>query len=281
MMITPQIRRPLGTMIVHGYPRGDVAVDLAIAARLAAELVEILPLWSAYPDPHEIRSRVADAGMAIHSAHGCWGGQSIQASRVDLGSIDPATWAASLDDLRRCVDWLEAAGGSFLVVHPGGLSDPEDSESRARALSAGLVALADHAAGTRVTLCVENMPPGVHPGSKMGDLHRIVAELAHPGIALVLDTGHAQISGDLGTETLAAGRLLRTTHVHDNDGRQDSHRPPGLGSVDWGSWVAGLDAIGYRGPIVLECIRHLREKPESLDDDLLSLLRKMAGSEGS
>ena len=34
-------------------------------------------------------------------------------------------------------------------------------------------------------------------------------------------------------ETLAAGSLLATTHVHDNNGRQDSHDPPGYGTVDW------------------------------------------------
>ena len=32
MTIATEIRRPLGTMIVYGYPRGDLAVDLAIAA---------------------------------------------------------------------------------------------------------------------------------------------------------------------------------------------------------------------------------------------------------
>jgi sugar phosphate isomerase/epimerase len=279
MMITTEIRRPLGTMIVFGFARGDPAVDLEIAARLGAEVLEVLPDWKSYPDPEVIRTRAEDRGLAIHSAHGCWGVRSIRASRVDLGSPDPATHSASLEDLRRCVDWLEVAGGSCLVVHPGGLSDPEDAERRAEALTIGLAALADHARGTGVTICVENMPPGVHPGSRIEDLNALVCRIDRPEIALALDTGHAHISADVSTETRAAGRRLRTTHVHDNDGRQDAHLPPGLGSIDWGAWLGALDAIDYRGPILLECIRHLRQVPDSLDQALLVRLRRLTGME--
>ena len=279
MTIATKIRRLLGTMIVYGFPKGDLEIDLAIAGRLGAEVLEILPFWSSYPDPAQLRSRISAPGLQIHSAHGCWGGQSILADRVDLGSPHIPTWSASVDDLKRCVDWLQAAGGSCLVVHPGALSAPEDIDHRRDALARGLTVLADHAQGTGVTLCVENMPPGVFPGSRMLELFQLVEELDRPEVALTLDTGHAQISAETASETLVAGSRLRTTHVHDNDGRQDVHLPPGLGSIDWGGWVAALDAIDYRGPIVLECIKHLRDKPESLGEDLLGLLRRMTGLE--
>ncbi len=268
-------RRPLGTMIAYGFARGHVETDLAIAQRLGATCVEALPDWRTLPDPATLANRLADTGMTLHSAHGCWGGQSIVAPRVDLGSLDPATWSASLDDLKRCLDWLGAAGGTVLVVHPGGLSDPADAPARRDALGRGLVALADHLSGTNRVACVENMPPGVHPGSRMADLAGLVAEIGRPEIALALDTGHAHIAADAAAETLAAGTLLRTTHVHDNDGRHDSHLPPGLGSLDWVAWQDSLEAISYEGPVMLECIRHLRDKPESLTAGLLALLEDL------
>lgn len=278
MTIQGAIRRTLGTMVVHGFPRGDLAVDLAIAGRLGARVLEILPHWPAYPDPRELRNRTLDLGFVIHSAHGCWGGQSIRASRVDLASLDPATWQASLDDLGRCVDWLAEAGGSFLVVHPGGLSDAVDAPARAEALARGLVALADHAGVDGPTICVENMPPGVHPGSRMADLFGLVDAIGRPEIRLALDTGHARIAEGVDEATLAAGRLLATTHVHDNNGRSDAHLPPGLGTIDWDAWLVGLDRIDYRGPIMLECIKHLRSDPASLDDALLDRLGKLCRS---
>jgi sugar phosphate isomerase/epimerase len=267
------LERPLGTMVAYGFSAIDLASELALARRIGARLLEVLPDWRALPDPGQLHRRVAEAGLAIHSAHGCWGGQAIRALRVDLGALGAAAHRAAVDDLKQCVDWLATAGGTCLVVHPGGLSDAADAPARRDALARGLVALAGHTRGTGVIICVENMPPGVHPGSRMADLFGLLDELDLPELALALDTGHAHIAAAAPSETHAAGRLLRTTHVHDNDGRQDAHLPPGLGTLDWPAWLEALDAVGYRGPIMLECIRHLRNQPESLDDDLRGLLR--------
>jgi sugar phosphate isomerase/epimerase len=256
-------QRALGTMIIYGFDRVDLDDELDLAESLGASLLEILPLWTTLPDPASLARRVASRGFSIHSAHAAWGGQTIRARRVDLGSTDPATHEESINDLTHCVDWLAAAGGKCLVVHPGGLSDPDEQEHRRAALAHGLLRLADNARGQGVLICVENMPPGVHPGSRMTDLAALLRELAHPHLALALDTGHANLGEGLAHETQAAGSLLATTHVHDNDGRQDSHLPPGHGTIDWAGWGTSLDSIGYAGPIVLECIKHLRADPES------------------
>jgi sugar phosphate isomerase/epimerase len=266
---------PLGTMITHGFDAGGLATDLAIAQRLGAALVEVLPHWQAKPDPRALRVQVEDAGLAVHSAHGCWGSRTIRAERVDLGARDSAARRAGVDDLKRCLDWLRLAGGTFLVVHPGGLSDPGQFASRRAALADSLVRLANHAANLGLIVCVENMPPGVHPGTRMADLAALLRELDRPELGLALDTGHAHLSSTPVLETLAAGAWLRTTHVHDNNGRQDTHHPPGLGTLDWLSWPPALKAVGYRGPILLECIRYLRDKPESLNEALLALLQRL------
>lgn len=267
-------------MIAYGFACGYLDTDLALAERLGAVCLEVLPDWRTLPDPTMLRKRVADAGFILHSAHGCWGGQSIEARRVDLGDPDLATRSASVNDLRRCLDWLEEAGGTYLVVHPGGLSAPERQPARRDALAESLRTLADHARDSALVVCVENMPPGVHPGSRMADLAAMVADLDRPELALALDTGHAHLNASPAVETLAAGRLLRTTHVHDNNERQDTHEPPGCGTVDWADWVKALDAIGYHGPIMLECIRHLREHPDSLDGPLLERLARLTVIDG-
>jgi sugar phosphate isomerase/epimerase len=264
--------RSLGTMITLGYPGLDIHYELDLAHRLGASVLEILPQWRDFPDPAPLRSAAADRGLLVHSAHGCWGGQAIKASRVDLGSTDTSTHRESIEDLERCVDWLAAAGGTCLVVHPGGLSFPADQAARRESLARGLLELADHARGSGVIICVENMPPGVFPGSRMAELFDLLRELAVPGLALALDTGHAHISAELGTETLAAGSLLATTHVHDNDGRSDSHEPPGRGTIDWNGWAVALDQIDYRGPIMLECVRRLRADPASFCPEVLAPL---------
>jgi sugar phosphate isomerase/epimerase len=264
--------RLLGTMITYGYPELSLTSELQLANRLGVSVLEILPEWKLLPDPVSLRRTVASEGLSIHSAHGCWGGQSIKAERVDLGSTAPEVHRQSVDDLMRCIDWLYEAGGTHLVIHPGGLSLPSERDSRRAALAQGLLDLAEHALKSHVVLCVENMPPGVFPGSRMAELFELVAELADPNLALALDTGHAHLSADLLGETLAAGPLLLTTHVHDNDGRQDSHEPPGWGTIDWDGWSKSLDLVDYHGPIMLECVRQLRMDPARLRPEVLEPL---------
>jgi sugar phosphate isomerase/epimerase len=275
--------RALGTMITYGYPGIDLEDELALAAWLGAETLEILPEWSLFPDPELVRRQAADRGLTIHSAHGCWGGRTIRANRVDLGATDPFTNRETVEDLKYCVDWLAAAGGTCLVVHPGGLSHPAESSERRSALARGLLALGDHAltVGSNMRICVENMPPGVHPGSRMSHLAELVRELAHPRLALALDTGHANLGLGAADETRAADVLLATTHVHDNNGRQDEHEPPGRGTIDWPAWGRALDAIGYAGPIMLECIRAVRHDRSRYIPQVLRGIARLGESEAS
>jgi sugar phosphate isomerase/epimerase len=259
-------------MVTYGKPGVELDDELALAERIGARLLEILPSWSALPDPAALRARALARGFLIHSAHGCWGRRSIRAERVDLGSTHQDEHRESVDDLKRCIDWLAGAGGKCLVVHPGGLSAPEQSEQRREALARGLVTLGEHARGSDVVVCVENMPPGVNPGARMADLANLLAQLDHPQLALALDTGHANLSSGADRETLIAGTRLATTHVHDNDGERDTHLPPGKGTVNWHKWRNALDQIDYAGPIILECIRHLREHFEDLDREALAIL---------
>lgn len=275
MTIVREPRRALGTMVTDGFVPLGLANDLKIAQSLGAQVVEILPNWRSLPDPKLLAREVRDAGLAIHSAHGSWGGQAIQATSVDLASIDPRRQSDSIDDLKRCLDWLAKAAGACLIVHPGGLSAAHDLDARRAALAHSLLSLADHASSSQIILCIENMPPGVHPGSHMLDLVALVKELNRPELALALDTGHANLSSTPSIETQNAGHLLHTTHVHDNNGKQDSHLPPGLGTIDWHAWSSSLNQINYRGPIMLECIRHLRDYPETLTPRLSKLLNSL------
>jgi sugar phosphate isomerase/epimerase len=251
-------------MVAYGFERVSLAADLHIASALGASCVEVLPLWNSRPDPSLAARQIQDAGLALWSAHGSWGGQSVFSHRVDLAATSPADRQASLDDLYACIDWLAQAGGSLLVVHPGAASDPLDHHERQTALADSLASLADRAAAAQLLIALENMPHGVHPGSHMSDLARIVAQIDHPALGLALDTGHAALVDSPDHAAAAAQNRLWTTHVHDNDGRADLHWPPGLGIINWTSLALALDHIDYQGPIILECIRELRNRPETI-----------------
>lgn len=263
-------------MVTCGFPRVALAADLRVAALLGVDRVEILPNWRDHPPAADVRRQVEGAGLVAQSVHGGWGGQAIAAGRIDLGSLDPAIRRESVADLLRCLDWAAGVGAGHLIVHPGVLSDPADGPSRSGALLDSLAELADRAGGGPL-ICVENMPPGVHPGSDLGELAGLLDRLGRPEVGLIVDTGHARMVDSPEAQTTRAGARLRATHVHDNDGRQDSHEIPGRGVIDWGAWLASLDAIGYGGALMLECIRKLRDLDEvgleALGRELKGLLR--------
>lgn len=267
--------RPLGMMVVHSPDGPILETDIKLAVSIGASLVEILPRWNILPPPNEIAAKVEDAGLSIWSTHGPWGGQSIEAARVDLSDIRPKFRQDSIDDLRRALDWSASLGARIVVVHPGGLSDPEEMPERTDLLTQSLDLLSLEAELRGLRIGLENMPKGVYPGSRMADLAAVVRQIQRPSLGLVMDTGHACISGDIREETLAAKGLLISTHVHDNDGRADSHRPPGEGVIDWPVWFASLDLIGYTGPIMLECVKALRALPEPPSPDWIHWWKRM------
>lgn len=280
MTLSSDRKRPLGTMIAYGFSGHRLADDLLLARQLGATLVEALPDWRSVPDPVALARELNAVGLRPFSVHACWGRQSIRASRVDLAATDRAIHAASIDDLLRCLDWASLLGALVVVIHPGGFSEQNEAPARSAQLCLGLTRLAEHLSGSSLKLGVENMPPGVHPGSSMIDIRSIIETLDRPEVGLVVDTGHAHMVSTCQTETTDADRWLLSTHVHDNERRADSHLVPGAGTIDWDAWISSLDRIGYEGPIMLECIRELRRAPGQIKPGLLKLLDRLTGREG-
>ena len=168
--------RPLGTMVTYGVSRHRARrrARAGHPARCHAAGNPSRVEWLARPGLG--RAAAADRGLSIHSAHGCWGGRGIRARRVDLGTTDRSAHRESVDDLKRCVDWLAGSRRdppgrpSRRPVRPS-RTMPTAARPGARALGAGRARPRDRG----VIVCVENMPPGVYPGSRMADLADLLA----------------------------------------------------------------------------------------------------------
>jgi sugar phosphate isomerase/epimerase len=136
--------------------------------------------------------------------------------------------------VRVTIDCFNVAGaiGAPVVLHPGYFAWEQEHEAADRQFRKSLRELNTAAAERSVTFYFENM----------GDMNyfnlRRPAELALIGdTGFTLDTGHAHLNGCLPA-------FLETPfchmHIHDNNGKADSHSAVGEGTIDFRPVMAAL-----------------------------------------
>jgi len=76
------------------------------------------------------------------------------------------------------------------------------------------------------------------------------------------DTGHANLHEGVETAYKMMAPRIRSTHVHDNDGKDDAHIFPAVGqggNINWNATMELLKSAPDQYPLLLE----LRETPDS------------------
>ena len=187
-----------------------------------------------------VNVRVIEAAGMPFTVHGPF-------AHFEFGSRWAAKHRAAMDLHRRHM-WVAAELGARLyIVHP-------DMQRRARGWNRRIVdslelafeELSSLQDEIGLPIAVENLPFSRHSHfTAPGDLDL-------KGLGLVLDAGHATITGTL-SDWLAEPRAeLRHVHLHDNQGHLggDQHDPLGTGVVDLEPILAAARAAG--AGIVLE-----------------------------
>jgi len=109
-----------------------------------------------------------------------------------------------------------------------------------------------------VEVLLENIP------NQLSTAERLLMFLGttHLNLNVCLDVGHAHINEGVETAYRLLKTRIRSTHVHDNDGKEDLHLfpmlTPGQGTIDWSRTMQLLRSQGDRYPLLLE----LREVPD-------------------
>jgi sugar phosphate isomerase/epimerase len=86
-------------------------------------------------------------------------------------------------------------------------------------------------------------------------------EQTHLNLNVCFDTGHANMREGVDTAYRLLKSRIRSTHIHDNNGKDDSHLFPLLGdrgTIDWRRTMDKLRSIDDQYPLLLE----LKEVPE-------------------
>jgi sugar phosphate isomerase/epimerase len=102
------------------------------------------------------------------------------------------------------------------------LPGQDASKARLALYAASVERMADEAQKRGLRLCVEHFPGSALP-TISGTLS-FIRDVGHPNLYLLIDVGHAQISGEDPAQAIqAAGDRLGYIHLNDNDGKKDLH----------------------------------------------------------
>jgi sugar phosphate isomerase/epimerase len=242
-------------LLVYGLCAPD---ELAAAQAAGVEQVE---LWLA--EPHlpwrnpaaceALRTRLGELGLRAGSVHLPFY-PSVPAllehgEKWSLIDPNPARRAEALAGTRAGMIAAAALGADHAVLHLGWQHDHWGEQEHGWAREA-VHALLDEPPAPGVCLCLENI---ISSGTRTAALIELLDEVDPDGQAgICLDLGHAHVDGGVLAELEAAAPRLRHLHLHDNDGRLDSHLAPGLGSIPWPAVLARLEACGFQGAGALE-----------------------------
>ena len=168
------------------------------------------------------------------------------------------------DGLEATIRSIEACGMlgiKNMVIHSGCWSDfkyPDGQEGNHKANEPFMRALIPAMEKYDVRILFENTTMKHTGGGNYfpiygEDLNAFVKFMDHPLFGACWDVGHAHMDGiDHQKEINDMGANLLAIHVHDNDGKKDTHVAPFCGSLDFDSLMRGLIDIDYKGYFTFE-----------------------------
>ena len=161
-----------------------------------------------------------------------------------------------MDEIKRALETAEEVPLRYMILH---LGEREDMWS-ARTLEHAMTAIEHLQAFARpigVKLLLENILNEVTEAANLVEIIRI----GHfKDVGVCFDTGHAHIKGDMAAAVAELQPLIRSAHIHDNQGQKDDHLWPGDGTIAWADAMKTLAAASQLAAGVLE-INYLPEEP--------------------
>lgn len=208
-----------------------------------------------------------DSDLRLHSLHSpmyndeIWGRSGPHAVITITERVKSAR-LAMVDEIKRAIEIAEVIPFRYLIQHMGVGGEEFDMRKFDAAFSA-LEELRIFAGQRGVEILLENIPNELSSAEKL----LLFEELTHIGLNYVFDTGHANMHEGVETAYNLLKKRIRSTHVHDNDGKNDNHLLPLVtegGTIDWKKTMELLRSGGDQYPLVLE-LRERPEFPNSLD----------------
>lgn len=198
-----------------------------------------------------------DAELKMHSLHApmytddVWGRSGPQAV-INICEATKARRIAMVDEIKRAMEIAEYVPFRYLIQHLGATGEEYD-ERKLEAAFSSLDEIRAFAAQRGVEVLLENTPNALASAER---LNQFLGQ-THLGLNYCFDIGHAHMRQAIEGEFELMKERIRSTHLHDNDAKEDQHLFPGEGGIDWKRAVKLLQSRGDQFPLVLE----LKEPP--------------------
>lgn len=222
-----------------------------------------------------IGTSARENGLEVWQMHGLW--PTVNADKTEEDR------QKTIELFKKEIEGAHYLGCRFLVIHPlmpFGTHSEGDGDFTFNENEKMLRSLIPYAERFSVTVCIENMPFTALSISSVSELKRLVNKINHPNIKICLDIGHANVLREsIDDDIRLLADDLATIHIHDNNGRYDTHSLPYFGTVDWDSFLSALGEIGFDGSFNLETsISNKLPEPyrEQMRKTLAALARNMS-----
>jgi len=196
-----------------------------------------------------------DAELKLHSLHSpmytdeFWG-RSGPHSIITITEPVKAERLKAVDEIKRALEIAESVPFRYLIQHIG-VSGEAFSEHKVDAAFSALEELSIFARQRGVQILLENIPNDLASAERL----KYFVEVTHLDLGFVFDVGHANIGEGVEAAFDIMKDRIRSTHLHDNDGKADKHLFPLLadgGTVDWKRTMSLLRSRPGQYPLLLE-----------------------------
>ncbi len=245
---------------------GFSCVDLSLAGTEGGEYND--PEDEVKKELKKISDDLKKDGIKINQIHGPWRYPPKDESEEDRSE--------RLEKMKRSIRMCSHMGCKRWVVHPImpfgtddiGTGNEEKTWELNKTFMRELLTVAKEEG---VIICFENMPFVNLSLSSPQSIIKFVKEMDDDNFRICLDTGHANIYHEMtiGDVVRLMGDKLEVLHVHDNDGKNDFHLIPAMGTLDWQDFGKALVQIGFEGVFSYET-----SIPESLPKGTYELMNK-------
>jgi len=204
------------------------------------------------PTNTEILDIFRGSGLTLDSIHGLFGDE------YDPSSPDTKVRQFAMDVYRREGELALDIGGPMVVVHPAPLVPPDQSltetqhAERESPLMHSLEDLAKIGEEMGVAFLMENLPGNAWQGHDPIRLAEMLRQFDTPALRMCYDVGHANMTGNVAESLAACADVISYLHIHDNNGKTDSHLIPGDGAIDWSSIRSVLSGLALDVPAMYE-----------------------------